>query len=84
MDILVWISVKVIWYSGYQSHHGFLVVFGAFNQAKVVLVNTAFDSDPLVLLESFLLLHLTAFHDFCHFVDGDHLYRFEVDTAQAL
>jgi len=67
-----------------QPHGGFSVAFDLLNETEIVFVNAAFDSNPLVLLESLLLKDLAALHDFSHLVDGDHLDGSMVDAREPL
>ena len=84
MESFVGIRVKVFRDPGNESDHGLFVTVYCLNEPQIILIDSSSDPDPLMDLKPLFLDNLTGFHDFCHFIDRNHLYRPEVDSAQPL
>ena len=84
MESFCLIGIKIFRNSWDQSNHSLFVAFYDFDEAKVILVDATFDSNPLMLLKSLLIYDFAPFHDLCHFIDRNHRYGSEIDTAKSL
>jgi hypothetical protein len=84
MESFLRICVKIIGNSGYEPDHGFFVTISQFNETKIILVYTLFDSYPLMLLKLLLLNYLTAFHNLRHFIYRDHWNTSKIYSTKSL
>ena len=72
MESFFWISIKIIWNTRNESYHCFFVAVYKLNEAKIILVYSLLNPDPLMLLKLLLLMNLAALHDFSHLIDWYH------------
>ena len=74
MQSFALIGIEIFRYSGDESDQCFFVSVNCLDQAEIVFVDAAFDSDPLVFLEPLFLDDFATFHYLGHFVDRNHRY----------